>query len=284
MDLFNRTKKCYKVVKLPKTLASETYGLKGCCERFLVLAGGSDDWQNDKTSAFIKLSLLSDNCTIVLKNDSGVNAIYQPNLTKFPNDELGYYATIDWKSVLLSDGVGCYKIEVNYSISGVTGTINWGEYELKQYSPDNAKGTVRLKAIFNQYNLIDEINMTGSNMVDTLRFNGYFGNRQPNTEIDNLIYQNRTIYNVQRENINSYTLESDQLTVNYTRKMLDLFFISESDLYISDHTPDNHTSEYKNTPVSVNESAELEYYKESKLAKVKINLFDKKRSQLTKFM
>lgn len=284
MQLFNRAKKCYKVVKLPDTLESETYGIKGCCEKFLVLAGGSKDWQNDKTSAFIKLSLLSDNCTIVLKNDSGVNTSYQPTLKKFPNDELGYFATIDWQSVLASDGVGCYKIEVNYSISGITGTINWGEYELKQYSPENAKNTIRLKAVFNQNNVIDNINMIGSNMVDTLRFYGFFGNRKPNTEIDNLIYQNREIYNVQRENINIYELMTDPITINYTRKILDLFLLSESDLYISDHTPDQHTSEYKNKAVSVGESAEVEYFKNSKYAKITINLNDKKRSSFTKFM
>ena len=284
MQLFNRAKKCYKVVKLPDTLESETYGIKGCCEKFLVLAGGTKDWQNDKTSAFIKLSLLSDNCTIVLKNDYGINASYQPTLKKFPNDELGYFATIDWQSVLVSDGVGCYKIEVNYSISGVTGTINWGEYELKQYSPENAKNTIRLKAVFNQNNVIDNINMTGSNMVDTLRFYGFFGNRKPNTEIDNLIYQNREIYNVQRENINIYELMTDPITINYTRKILDLFLLSESDLYISDHTPDQHTSEYKNKAVSIGESAEVEYFENSKYAKITINLNDKKRSSLTKFM
>lgn len=284
MQLFNRAKKCYKVVKLPDTLESETYGIKGCCEKFLVLAGGTKDWQNDKTSAFIKLSLLSDNCTIVLKNDNGINASYQPTLKKFPNDELGYFATIDWQSVLVSDGVGCYKIEVNYSISGITGTINWGEYELKNYSPENAKNTIRLKAVFNQNNVIDNINMTGSNMVDTLRFYGFFGNRKPNTEIDNLIYQNREIYNVQRENINIYELMTDPITINYTRKILDLFLLSESDLYISDHTPDQHTSEYKNKAVSVGESAEVEYFENSKYAKITINLNDKKRSSFTKFM
>lgn len=282
-NLFNRTKRDFKVIKLPITLDSETYGLKGCCEKFLVLAGGSKDWQNDKSSAYIKLSLLTDNCTIVLKNDSGANANYQPVLTQFPNDKLGYYATVDWKSVLSSDGVGCYSIEVNYNISGIIGTINWGEYELKQYSPENAKGTVRLKAVFNQNNLIDNINMTSSNMVDTIRFYGTFGNRQPNTQIDNLIYQNREIYNVQRENLNVYELHTDPITVNYSRKILDLFLISESDLYVSDHTPDSHTSEYKNFPVSVGETAEVEYLELSKYAKINIKLNDKKRNRLTKF-
>lgn len=281
---FNRTKQCFQVIKLPETLASETYGLKGCCDEYLVLAGGNEDWQNDVTSAFIKLQLISDSCTIVLKNSNDSNTSYQPDLKQFPNDSLAYYATIEWDQVLSIDGSGCYTIQVNYSISGVTGSFDWGSYELKQYSPENAQMTIRLKAIFNQVNLIEDINFSGSNMVDTIRFYGYFGKRQPNLQIDNLIYQNRQIDNVQRENLNSYELNSDPLTINYTRKLIDLYFLSESELFISEHHPNNHTSEYKNLPVSISETAELDYLELSKYAKIKAKFNDKVRDQLTRFM
>lgn len=281
---YNRTKKCFKVIKLPETLPSESYGLKGCCDHFLVLAGGTEDWQNDVTSAFIKLQLITDSCTIVLKNDIDNNAQYQPTLTKFPNDSLAYYGTVNWNQVLQVDGAGCYTIEVNYSIAGVTGKIHWGTYDLKQYSPKNAEMTVRLKGVFNQINQIEDINFSGSNMVDTIRFYGYFGKRQPNVQIDNLIYQNRQIDNVQRENLNVYELNSDPLTINYTRKILDLYFLSESDLYISEHHPNNHTSEYKNLSVSISETSEVDYLELSKYAKIKAKFNDKIRNKLTRFM
>lgn len=281
---FNRKKECFKVIKLPETLASETYGLKGCCDNYMVLAGGSEDWQNDVTSAFLKLQLITDTCTFALLKSDDTNAIYQPVLTQCPNDNLGYYATVNWKDVLVSDGAGCYTIQVNYIIAGVVGSFDWGSYELKQYSPENAQMTIRLKAVFNQVNIIEEINFSGSNMVDTIRFYGYFGKRQPNLATDNLIYQNRTIENVQRENLNSYELNSDPLTVNYTRKIIDLYFLSESELYISEHHPLNHTSEYKNLPVSISETAELEYLELSKYAKIKATFNDKTRDKYTKFM
>ena len=281
---YNRTKQCFQVIKLPETLASETYGLKGCCEEYLVLAGGAEDWMNDVTSAYIKLQLITDNCTFMLKKSDETNAIYQPVKTQCPNDSLGYFATVDWKSVLLSDGPGCYSIEVNYDIAGTTGTINWGAYELKQYSPKNAESTIRFKAVFNQVNMIENINFSGSNMTDTIRFYGLFGKRQPNLSTDNLIYQNRQIDNVQRENLNTYELNSDPLTVNYTRKLIDLYFLSESELYISEHHPNNHTSEYKNLPVSISESAELDYLELSKFAKIKAKFNDKTRDKITRFM
>jgi hypothetical protein len=281
--LFNRTKKCYKVIKLPESLPSETYGLKGCCDKLLVLAGGTNDWQNDKSSAYFKLQTNLDNVTFVLKNVDG-NTIYQPTKKQCPNDSLAYYSTIDWKNVLASDGVGCYYLEVNYQIVGVIGSFIWAEYDLKQYSTDNAKGTIRLKAIFNQFNKIENINFIGSNMVDTLRLGGFFGKRQPNTQIDNLIYQNREIYNVRRENLNVYELKTDFIKVNYTRKILDFYILSESDLYISDHTPFNHTSEYKNLAVSISETPDVVYAEESNLAQINCKFNDKKRDKLTSFL
>ena len=281
---YNRTKKCFKVIKLPETLASETYGIKGCCDNYLVLAGGSEDWQNDVTSAYMKLQLISDSCTIVLKDADDNNAIYQPTKLACPNDPLGHYATIYWAQVLATDGAGCYTIEVNYNIAGVTGTIEWGTYELKQYSPKNAEMTIRLKGVFNQVNEIEGINFSGSNMTDTIRFYGFFGKRQPNLQVDNLIYQDRKIENVQRENINVYELSSDPLTINYTRKIIDLYFLSESDLFISEHHPLNHTSEYKNLPVSISETSEIEYLELSKFAKIKAKFNDKTRDKLTRFM
>jgi hypothetical protein len=281
---FNRTKECFQVIQLPEALPSESYGLKGCCDHYLVLAGGNQDWQNDITSAFMKLQLITDSCTIVLKNDLDINAIYQPVLKKMPNDSLAYYATIFWSDVLATDGSGCYTIEVNYSIAGVIGTIDWGTYELKQYSPKNAEMTIRLKGVFNQINQIENINFSGSNMVDTLRFYGYFGKKQPNLQVDNLIYQDRVIENVQRENLNNYELNSDPLTINYTRKLTDFYFLSESELYISEHHPLNHTSEFKNLPVSISESAEVEYLELSKYAKIKAKFNDKTRNKITRFL
>ena len=281
---FNRGKKCFQVIKLPETFASETYGLKGCCDEYLVLAGGTEDWQNDVTSAFLKLQLVTDNCTFVLLKSDDTNAIYQPEQKSCPNDNLAKYATINWEEVIASDGVGCYTIQVNYVIAGNIGSYDWGSYNLKQYSPENAQMTIRFKAVFNQINKIEDINFSGSNMVDTIRFYGYFGKRQPNLSTDNLIYQTRVIENVQRENLNSYELNSDPLTINYTRKLIDLYFLSESELYISEHHPLNHTSEYKNLSVSITDSAELEYLELSKYAKIKAKFNDKTRDKLTIYM
>jgi len=281
--LFNRTKKCYKVIKLPESTPTENYGLKGCCDKVLVLAGGTNDWQNDKSSAYFKLQTPADSVFFVLKDENG-NTSYQPTKKQCPNDNLAFYCTIDWQSVLASSGVGCYYLEVNYNIVGNTSSFIWSEYDLKTYSPETAKNTIRLKAVFNQYNKIEDINFIGANMIDTLRLGGYFGKRQPNTQIDNLIYQNRKIYNVRRENLNVYELKTDFIKVNYTKKILDFYILSESELYISDHNPLNHTKEYKNFAVSVFDTPEIIYVDDSNLAQIVCKFNDKTRDKLTSFL
>jgi hypothetical protein len=278
---YNRKKRCYKVIELPSIKATETYGIKGCCEKFIVLANGIEDWQNDVTSAWFKKQLDTDNCTIVLLNDIDVNTIYQPTLKICVNDTNAVYATINWKEVIQQDGIGCYKIQVNYTIAGNTGTFIWGEYEVNQYSPDNAKNTIRIKSIFNQYNNIEKINFLDCKVVDTIRFYGFFGKRQTNVIIDNLIYQNRSIGNVQRENLNSYILKTDPLTINYTNKILDLHLLSEAEIHLSDHNPLNHTSEYKNIPLSIAESAEVDYFDYSIYANITCKFNDKSRTKYT---
>ena len=121
-------------------------------------------------------------------------------------------------------------------------------------------------------------------MIDTLRLGGYFGKRQPNTQVDNLIYQNREIYNVRRENLNIYELKTDFIKSNYTKKIIDFYFLSESELYISDHNPLNHTKEYKNLPVSVYETPELNYVDDSDLASISCKFNDKTRDNYTSYL
>ena len=79
-------------------------------------------------------------------------------------------------------------------------------------------------------------------------------------------------------------MNTDPLTSMYTDRFIDLYFLSESELYISEHNPTNHISQYKNLPVSIADSAELDYLDLSKLAKVNAKFNDKTRNQYTKFM
>lgn len=287
--LYNRTKQCFKVTKKRTPEPSEDYGLAECCEPVLVLAHLSDveTWKNDKTSAWEKLDYSTDIVEFKLYNENDELTTYQPVLTQFSsnatNNELDFYATIDWQQVLQVDGVGCYRFMVSYTIDGVSGSYEWGHYRLLNYTAENARNTVRIRSVFNQYNRIEDIDFTGENVEDTIRFDGFFGSRQTNTVIDNLIYQGRIEKNVQRENLNTYELKTDPLKKWYIEKLVDLHLLSESEIYLSDHNEFNLTYAYKDVPLIVKEAPELEHKEYSRLTSLKCVFSDKTKDKLSRY-
>jgi hypothetical protein len=291
--LYNRTKQCFRVIQKRKDKATEVYddSQKECCVPELVLASLTDPtttWKNDITSAWFKLDTTADTIEFKLyKQVNGVDVLstFQPTKTPVvvnPNNT-DFYATIPWKTVLSTDGEGCYTYKLLWNVSGLAGTTEWGEYQLLTYSTDTAKGTIRLRAVLNQFNNIENIDFTNSKVQDTLRLNGFFGKREPSFVIDNLVYQDRKSYNVQREIINNYTLFTDPIKQKYADKIVDLYLLSEFELYASDHNPFNFSSEFKDTELVVEESPTLEYIDFTNFVKITAKLQDKKKDKLTKY-
>ena len=283
--LFNRTKRNFNLAQLRKKAPSEQLGeVDQCCDRMLVLAHISDNstWKNDITSRFTKLVENSDSCLFVLKKNN-VNTSYQPNTTQCINDELAFYSTINWQSVLQSNGIGCYDLILIENVLGEETNTTVGEFELKNYTVENALGTIRIKSNFNQYNNLEKIDFTNSNVIDCVRVQGFFGDRQPNTAIDNLIYNDRVSRNVIRENLNVYTLETDPLEEQYTILIIDLHLLSENEMYISDYNDFNHSWSLLDVPVILKDTPTLDYKKYSKYASVKVTFEDKQKLSYSKY-
>jgi len=250
----------YDSIQLPQVFMEEDRGFFKCCETQLVLASttSTDTWKNDITSAWVKLSDPSDSATILLTKD-GQPTSYPISIITFPNEPNAIYRTIYWRDVLSSDGEGCYKIEIAYTIGGMTGNFTWGTYDLKEYSIERALGTARIRVFLNLKQAIEDINFTNSMVEDTIRFYGFIGDRQPNMEIDNLIYQDRTVRTVVRENLDTYTIKTDPYTNETLKRLTDLYLLSENDMFISDYNAFNNSYEIQDVPVTVQESPEIDY-------------------------
>jgi len=268
-------------IKFPPIFIEQNRGLKDCCCEQIVLAGGgTESWKNDVSSAWIKLSSYDDTCSFKL-NKCGESTTYEPTSIPFVNEPNAFYTTINWLDVLMSDGVGNYELVVAFNISGVAGQFTWGEYNLQQYTIQNALTTARVKAIFNGYHEIEGIDFTGSNVVSTHRFHGFIGNRQPNTEIDNIIYNNREMKRVIRENLNDYEIITDPEDECIIKPLVDLYLLSENELFISDYNAHNHSYRYLDMPVIVSESPSIEYKQFSRKAVLTCKVADKLKNQRT---
>ena len=255
----DRHQRRYNSIKLPESFMEPDRGFKICCDcPMKVLAGGSETWENDVTSAWIKLSSPGDAAAFILKKN-GIISSYIPAVNEFPNEANAFYATIPWADVLSSDGIGCYSLEITYNISGIQGTLYWGQYDLMPFSNENALETARIRVKYNLKQEIEGINFTGANVEDCIRFYGFIGDRQPNMEIDNLIYQNRVVKSVVRENLDQYTIITDPLRECFILPLTDLFLLSENEMWISDYNAHNHSYRINDIPVIVEESPEIDY-------------------------
>jgi hypothetical protein len=99
--------------------------------------------------------------------------------------------------------------------------------------------------------------------------------------IDNIIYDNREMKKVIRENLNTYEIITDPICEEFTKSLKDLYLLSENELFISDYNAHNHSYRYQDLPVIVTESPEIEYYdfsREAKLTCIVGDKFKNKRS------
>lgn len=287
MIIQERFAQVFTTVELPTVKAVNEFNepFRCCDTKRLVLAHSiqNETWKNDITSAWIKLSELTDTIEFKLTKN-GENVSYTPTPILFPSEDFAWYTTIRWQDVLNSDGAGCYKLELLYNIQGVEGVITWGIYDLKAYSLETAKYTARLRVKFNLNQTIEGINFTNANVEDTIRFNGFIGNRQPNMEIDNLIYQDRIIKSVVRENLNTYEIKTDPYTSPTLDQLSELYLLSENELYISDYNVFNNSHSILDLPVIVAESPEIDYLEDyQRLAVLTCKVGDKTNNKRTHY-
>jgi hypothetical protein len=277
-----RHKICFDIITFPEGFDEENrLGCKElCCEPLLKLASSTDNdsYKNDVTGIAIKKSDPSDLVEFIVTK-CGVPTPLD-NLGEvgiYPQDINAFGFMFDWKQYLLTYGVGVYTISVQFTISGVTGGYDYGQYELKEYSIYNAKNTVRVWSEPSTYSQKELIDYTNSNHKDSIRFNGFFGNRQPKTEINNLITKGRRVEKVTRENLNEYELRTDPVEIKVTRRLIDFHFLNEDKLFITDHNSSNHDYRLFDVPVVLNESSEVEYIDRSRWAKVTALFGDRKK-------
>ena len=87
-----------------------------------------------------------------------------------------------------------------------------------------------------------------------------------------------------RQNLNEYTITTDPAMDDITRKLCDLYLLSENEMYISDYNIVNHSYRYQDLPVIVFNTPEINYIDLSqRKAIVKCVVSDRTKEQRTYF-
>lgn len=241
-------------IKLPETVTDTDTGYNQCGTPFIVLADVSDttSWKNDVTG----IAMIADTITVELEEEDGTLITALGDAVTFPNQTDATGFVIDWRQHLIQDGAGCYKVKVSYDINGFTGSYYQGSYNLLPYSITASENTVRIKATYNDYVKQENINYLGSDFQTSMRFFGYFGDEQINSEHNNILQSNDVRKKVRNFSAPLYTLRTRPLNRCFTRPLKKLL-LNASDFYISDYNVWAH-EEYKDFNVILSENSSIE--------------------------
>lgn len=275
----NVHKREFSKVTLPEIFQEEDRGLSRCGTPIRVLASSTSThrYKNDLTG----IALICDELTVLLEKSNGdvipalgieVDFPFQPNAKGF---------VIDWRQHL--DHIDCYKVKVVFNIAGIVGEYYYGAFDLKQWSWELAKGTVQVFSVLDDYVRTTGINYGDSGFCDTIRFDGTFGEMQPNYQTENITYHDRERKKVRREAIRTYYLNTSFLVNCFTSKIDENHLLAASQIYITEHNPFNH-EQYREFPVilSEEESPTFEYPKGG-YAVVRAVFLDKKAYYESKY-
>jgi hypothetical protein len=279
----NRFKHKVDVIRFPKGFSEEERGYEECCVPFLVLADleSNDTWKNDFTGVYVKASSPSDIVSIIIQDFAGNDLAILGQTVTFPHEDNMTSFIFEWKQYLANYGAGCYKIFIKYTISGVNGFLLFGAYELKPYSVENAMGTVRISTVYDSFNKKENIDFTDSVFKDTVRFNGFFGGRKLRPQIEQLIDVNNVSVKTTREYLNQYELFSDPLNFVHWTKIVDGHLINEDECFISDHNAHNHSYQYLDLPVVLDDEIDATYYDFARTSIIIAKFGDRVKNQKT---
>lgn len=237
-------------------------GFAECCYSNTVLAdlASTDSYKNDFTSVFYKRQTPNDTVTYeIIGVSTGTTALVDGvhgTLYAFGGAEqpdLSYFR-VEWRDILSTLGEDIYTIRMVQTIAGVVNNVDSiVSYSLKQWSISNADNTVRMD--WTMDGKLEKINVDfkNSGYSNSVRTRGYFGDRTPNIEQDNVLYSSKkgTPYyqdQITMSNSFSYVYQANNVPECVARPIY-AEGIYGNEIFISDYNTNNHSYLYEVFPV-----------------------------------
>ncbi len=284
-ELVEQVRKKWNVVKTIKK-SFDDYDDVDCCDFTQKVFAEYDTTSNEKNdlcAAWFQLYNGGSVDFVLYKNDMLTE--FQPTVQTFPSQSNARFCQFGWVNVLSDDGPGCYVLKIIYTPAfGDVQTIIWGQYELQEYTREKVFGLVNLRVNFNSFHSIENIDFTNSNIVSSINIPGLFGQRKPKTEVDNNMYPNGVVEKVVNENKNIYTFTTNPMASFFTDKLIDLYFLSGNNFYITDNNfGSNHRNYRLKNVLFDGYDGDPEEFEGSKYAMIKANFKDKISDERSSF-
>lgn len=266
------------LINIPSDAIAEDRGLRFCAVPQLILISHDDAayYKNDRTAIAYKF----DSMDVVLEKD-GYDHEAPGVEVSFPwqSDAVGYI--IDWRQL---ENYGCYRVRIDWVLGGNSGSFYYGSYNVLEYTPFNARGTVRLFVVLNDVVRRHGINYRDSGYAGTVRFKGIFGYMQPNYDAENIVYADRSRHKVRIEALRSYELHTNQLLECMTRLIDEDTLLAANQIYVTDHNATNHRQDFYDFPVVLSDTESPVFkYNEGPLASLTAVFLDKVAAHESKY-
>jgi hypothetical protein len=199
----------------------------------------------------------------VFKNFNSIAS--QPNLT---------YFKLDWKKVLDDLGTGVYKVVKRINIAGLPTEIQYLVFNLKNYSDGVVDGTARIDISMNGLMEKLKVDFSETGFEASIRVPGFFGRRETKWEEDNLVDRNYNKRQISMKQTNEYKFQTMMVPECITKEIVDFMLFSD-DIRIFDYNLNNHSYDFKNFPVKLENNEGTVYTSLSRKAQLNI-LFSEK--------
>lgn len=263
----------------------EDRGYDACCPCNLVLASTSDfdEYVNDYFGAYhlkqsnegVEFKLYKNGVEV---NDSSVSDTTQKG-------SLVMYQ-LRWQDVLLTYGEDTYYVtkEISVPYSGGSFVLYSQQYntvKLKEFSWDNANGTVRIDSHFNNILETQNVNFKDTGFKNSIRVVGSFSNEQYE-------YVEESQYNTDFKNINNYKRIESKYTLEISGVRSCIwddfpeFYLLADNLKLTDYNKRSYSYEYKTLPVEIDDFSDSQYMG-NRLAVHTINFRQKNLNKISKY-
>jgi hypothetical protein len=257
-------------VALPQTEPPDR-GFAECCYSNLIFAdlGSVESYKNDYNSVFYKrqtpndtvaysLIGVSTGTTALVNNTHGI--LYAFGTTEQP--DLSYF-TVEWRKILSLLGEDTYTIRKTLSIAGVAFVVDSNSFVLRQFNVDLADKTTRIDCKLDGKLVKIDTDFKNTNYTNSLRIQGFSGNRKANFEQDNVVYSSKNglpFYEDQitMSNVYDYNFVAYQIPECISRILYDEILFG-NELFLNDYNKNNHSYLYNRTKVILSEDNGLEY-------------------------
>lgn len=258
----------------------EDRGFEDCCYKRLVLADDTGKArQNDKNGFAFKVETETDTVNMFLV-DSALNEV------ALVNDDYGTFFDfgdmntlqkgyeIEWSKVLDLEGADTYRIKSVEVILGENITTFSDFFCLKTYSIINADNTIRIDTIQNGFLRHDNFDYTDLNWRDSVRVDGFFGNREPEYETKEILYQNRELEQISDELVNFYKLDINPVPVCIGDRIIEYHMLA-NDIRVTDYNGNNYSYNFNDVRVTKDTVDESRYLLQKRDLKLRFTMKDR---------